>query len=251
MKNIFRLVIVNIKKIISLKFVVITLLMFSFIGAYRISSIESNIGFLEFYSYSFFTSLNSFENIAEVFIWSLYQFLFIAHVSKFIGNEFTIGNIFYISRAGNKVRWLLGIEWTIFIVSIIYHFSSLLIFYIFCVGFTNLVMTKVTYELFLLVLLLGLSSLLYSNIYICLSTFLKKNISALLYIIFSIYISLYMGISMDINKLLPFNQILISHISSNISSLLYANIYLLLFNIIVFAIYVRYILKNDLNKIIQ
>lgn len=251
MKNLINLTFLNTKKIFSRSFIIMILVLFMVISLYRATAFEKSIDFLDFYLYSFFTSLDSFEKINEVFIWSLYQFSFIVIIAKFIGNELSSSNIFYFIRSNNKFKWLLSIEFTLVIISTIYHFSAFSILYIFYMISSKVTLIALPYELIWLVLLLILSSMVYANIYIILIIFFRKNISTLLYVIFFIYTSLYIGISININEFLPFNQIIISNMYSNINTIIYRNIYLLLFNILLSKIYIIYVFKNDLNKIIN
>lgn len=251
MKYFINLIFINIKKFFSRKFIFVILVLFMLISLYKISLFEKNSCFLDFYLYSFFTSLNSLEKISELFIWSLYQFLFIGLISKFLGNEFNSSNIFYFIRTNSKFKWLLGTELTVFTLSSLYHFSAFLIFYIFYAIFNNFIFMNLSYKIIWLILSLILSSNLYTNLYMILIPLFKRNISSLLCIIFFIYISLYIGISANINKFLPFNQILSYGVNSNVNTLVYSNIYLLLFNIFLFVLYMVYVLKNDLTKIIN
>lgn len=246
MKSILKSIINNLKLIFDTKTFLLVIFMINIVIIYKrnnyINYTNLNINFESYIQYVFFTSNKLLENISELMFWILYEIVFLILALKYIFIEFKVYNIYHISRLKSKFNWLISIEITLLITSMIFNFLAVCISYIYS-PFKTISFEK----LIVIYLLIVIFSLLISLVFILLKLTIKNGSISISILIFIIYLSFYVGYIFNINVYLPFNQMIFeSYI--NFSKYIFSIAYIAILNFFIsIVIYIK-ILSLDLTS---
>ncbi len=120
--------------------------------------------------------------------WSLYQFYLLIAIGNFIFIQINSYSSYSITRFCNKKVWFSCVQATITIINLLYHTYSV-VFFTFCLILINNTLFQGNHilELIKLILILSITSTLYSNIFIFYIVVIRKVSIAFLVLIATLY----------------------------------------------------------------
>lgn len=194
----------------------------------------------------FYGPINLTNNVAELFIWSMYQFYLLYIVGNYIFKEFRIRNIYIIGRIGNKIKWNNYMQLTIFFTCIIYYLFGIILDIIGLLILNKSISLADVINILNIYLILVISSYFISTIYYIILLVYKNHSLSFLIMVIITYLSIMFGDALNIDKFLPINHgILSKHYFMNFGFKL-SYIYLCILIIVNLFSINKFILKNDI-----
>jgi len=251
MRKNFKIILCNLKSIVSIKKLLIICIIFVFTFSMKISYLDNTVNLSVLLKSVFYGPNNLLNNIIVLFTWSLYEFYLIYIIGDYFYKELTRRGMYTISRIGNKTRWHICMQLSLFLVCLTYYLIGIIVGLILVYYLNIQIVICDIYHTLNIFFILGLSSYFSITLYILITILIKDhNVSFLILVVVS-YLSIEFGNTFKVDMFIALNQgILSKHYESNFS-FLWSYIYLLILIIFNIVIINRVIIRNDLLTIID